>query len=192
MASSFSSERLTYRAAEDTAQDKAFILALQSDRVNVESATRHLVKPMSSADVDMFLRKLQECSMGVLICLPDPSAPLTAKPIGFVNLAGDSSPHRGSRMGIQICQEEQGKGYGTEAIKWAMEWGFLAAGLHRVSIGCYAFNEGARRLYERLGFVVEGRVREAAWKNGDWHDVIEMGMLEGEWREKYLIVKRGV
>ena len=59
-------------------------------------------------------------------------------------------------MGIQICREEQGKGYGSEAIKWVLEWGFLAAGLHRVTIGCFSFNEGARRLYERLGFVVEG------------------------------------
>lgn len=90
-------------------------------------------------------------------------------------------------MGIRIIPEGQGKGYGSEAIKWVLEWGFLVAGLHRVSIGCFAFNEGARRLYERLGFVVEGRTREVAWKNGGWHDCIEMGMLEGEWREKYLV-----
>jgi len=94
-------------------------------------------------------------------------------------------------MSIQICREEQRKGYGSEAIKWALEWGFLAGGLHRVSIGCFSFNEGARRLYERLGFVVEGRTREVVWKNGGWHDSIEMGMLEGEWREKYLIDGRG-
>jgi RimJ/RimL family protein N-acetyltransferase len=85
-------------------------------------------------------------------------------------------------MSIQICREEQGKGYGSEAIKWVLEWGFLAAGLHRVSIACFSFNEGARRLYERLGFVVEGRAREVVWKNGGWHDSIMMGMLEGEWR----------
>jgi RimJ/RimL family protein N-acetyltransferase len=94
-------------------------------------------------------------------------------------------------MSITICREEQGKGYGTEAIKWALEWAFLAGGLHRVGIGCFSFNEGARRLYERLGFVVEGRAREIVWKNGCWHDVIEMGMLEGEWRERYLIDGKG-
>ena len=90
-------------------------------------------------------------------------------------------------MSIHICREEQGKGYGSEAVKWGLEWGFLAAGMHRVTIECFSFNEGARRLYERLGFVVEGRKREAAWKNGGWHDKIEMGMLEREWRGKYLV-----
>jgi len=94
-------------------------------------------------------------------------------------------------MSVQICREEQGKGYGTEAIKWALEWGFLVGGLHKVNIGCFSFNKGASRLYERLGFVAEGRAREVVWKNGGWHDSIEMGMLEGEWREKYLIDGRG-
>jgi RimJ/RimL family protein N-acetyltransferase len=187
MASSFRSEHLTYRAAENTPQDRAFILALQSDRACAENATRYLVKPMSAADVDVFLRQLQECFLGVLICLPEISTALPPKPIGFVGLKGASQPHRYSTMSIQICREEQGKGYGSEAIKWALEWGFLAGGLHRVSVGCFSFNEGARRLYERLGFVVEGRTRETVWKNGGWHDSIEMGMLEGEWREKYLI-----
>ena len=188
MVSSFRSERLIYRAPEDTPQDKAFILSLQSDRACAENATGYLVKPMSSTDVDMFLRNLQGCLLGVLVCLPESSASLTTKPIGYVYLKGASHPHhRNSTMSIQICREEQGKGYGSEAIKWALEWGFLAGGLHRVSIGCFSFNEGARRLYERLGFVVEGRAREATWKNGGWHDIIEMGMLEEEWREKYLI-----
>ncbi|KAH8654631.1 acyl-CoA N-acyltransferase [Tricladium varicosporioides] len=191
MASSFRSERLTYRAPEDTPQDKAFILALQSDRVSAENATRYLARPMTSADVNAFLRQLQDCYLGVLICLPQPSAPHTTKPIGFVNLKGASLPHSHASMSIQICGEEQGKGYGTEAIKWALEWGFMVGGLHRVSIGSFYFNEGARRLYERLGFVVEGRTREAVWKNGGWHDVIEMGMLEREWREKYFIDGKG-
>jgi RimJ/RimL family protein N-acetyltransferase len=192
MASSFRSERLLYRAPEDTPQDKAFIFSLQSDRACAENATGYLVKPMSSTDVDMFLHTLQGCLLGVLVYLPESSAPLTTKPIGYVYLKSTSHPHhRNSTMSIQICREEQGKGYGSEAIKWALEWGFLTAGLHRVSIGCFSFNEGARRLYERLGFVVEGRAREAVWKNGDWHDNIEMGMLEGEWKEKYLIDGRG-
>lgn len=112
---------------------------------------------------------------------------LTTKPIGFVSLKGASQPHRNATMSIQICREEQGKGYGSESIKWALNWGFLTGGLHRVSVGCFSFNEGARRLYERIGFVVEGRSREIAWKNGRWHDLIDMGMLEGEWRQKFLM-----
>jgi RimJ/RimL family protein N-acetyltransferase len=191
MASSFRSERLIYRAPEDTPQDKAFFFSLLADRACVENATRQLVKPMSSADIDAFLRKLQARFLGVMLCLPESSVPLITKPIGILSLDGGSQPHRNSAMSIRICREEQGKGYGSEAIKWALEWGFLVGGLHRVSIGCFSFNEVAKTLYERLGFVVEGRNREVVWKNGDWHDIIEMGMLEGEWREKYITDSTG-
>jgi hypothetical protein len=147
---------------------------------------------MTPVDVDMFLRQLQECLLGVLVCLPESSGSLTTKAIGYLSLKSTSQPHhRNSTMSIQICPEEQRKGYGSEAIKWALEWGFMAAGLHRMRIGCFSFNEGARRLYEQLGFVLEGRNREAVWKNGAWYDIIDMGMLEGEWRERYLINGKG-
>ncbi|OBT96397.1 hypothetical protein VE01_05660 [Pseudogymnoascus verrucosus] len=190
MASSFRSERLMYCGLEDTPRDKAFIHSILSDRTSSENATNYLVKPASSADVDSFMRGFREAFLGVLVCIPNPSAPQTPSIIGYVNLQHTTHPHhRSCTMSIRIVPAAQGRGYGSEAIKWVLEWGFLVAGLHRVSIGCFSFNEGARRLYERLGFVVEGRTREVAWKNGGWHDCIEMGMLEGEWREKYFKVE---
>ena len=57
--------------------------------------------------------------------------------------------------------------------------------MHRVSIAAFSFNEGAVRLYQRLGFVLEGRTREVAWYNGKYHDTIEMGMLRDEWLKLY-------
>jgi RimJ/RimL family protein N-acetyltransferase len=43
-------------------------------------------------------------------------------------------------------------------------------------------------LYARLGFVEEGREREALWHEGEWWDSVEFGMVEREWavlREKW-------
>jgi RimJ/RimL family protein N-acetyltransferase len=191
MAFSFHSDRLIYRAPENTSEDKAFIYALRSDRTGAENTSRQLIKPLTHKDVDLFLRHLDESLLGVLVCVRDSSHPTGIRTIGYVKLNPPVLMHRNSMMGIQIVQAEQGNGYGTEAIKWALDWAFQTAGLHRVSIGCFSFNEGARRLYERLGFVVEGRTREAVWKNGGWHDLIEMGMLEGEWRGRYLIDRKG-
>jgi RimJ/RimL family protein N-acetyltransferase len=191
MAFSFYSDRLIYRAPEDTPEDKAFIHTLRSDRTSAENTSRQLIKPLTPKDVDAFLRHLNDCLLGVLVCIRNLSKGTSITTIGYVKLSPTVLPHRNSMMGIQLVPAEQGKGYGAEAVKWALDWAFQTAGLHRVSIGCFSFNEGARRLYERLGFVVEGRTREAAWKNGGWHDLIEMGMLEGEWRERYLIEGKG-
>lgn len=91
--------------------------------------------------------------------------------------------HRNTEMGIDILPPYQGKGYGTEAIRWALEYAFHRAGLHKVRIRAFEWNEGAVRLYPRLGFALEGRERESLWHEGRFWDGIEFGMVESEWRE---------
>ena len=43
---------------------------------------------------------------------------------------------------------------------------FTSLGLHRVALSVFAFNERAIRAYERVGFTIEGRAREAIWRDG--------------------------
>ena len=77
-----------------------------------------------------------------------------------------------------------GNGYGTEATELMVEHAFAALGLHRVSLSVFAFNERAVRAYARVGFVDEGRAREAIWRDGRWWDEIHMSVLEPEWRAR--------
>lgn len=77
-----------------------------------------------------------------------------------------------------------GNGYGTEATALMVEHAFSALGLHRVSLSVFAFNERAVRAYARVGFVDEGRAREAIWRDGRWWDEIHMSVLEPEWRAR--------
>ncbi|KAH7082666.1 acyl-CoA N-acyltransferase [Paraphoma chrysanthemicola] len=102
--------------------------------------------------------------------------------IHLSRLAPSASHHRHTEIGIDIIPAHQGKGYGREAIEWVLEYAFVKAGLHRVKIRSFAWNTGALRLYEKIGFKVEGREREAYWHEGRWWDGVELGMLEGEWR----------
>ncbi len=75
-----------------------------------------------------------------------------------------------------------GHGYGTEATGLMLEHAFGTLGLHRVALTVFAFNERAIRAYRRIGFVVEGRSREAIWRDGQFTDEIQMSILEPEWR----------
>ena len=59
---------------------------------------------------------------------------------------------------------------------------FTSLGLHRVSLSVFAFNERAIRSYVRVGFVSEGRAREAIRRDGRWLDELHMSVLEPEWR----------
>jgi RimJ/RimL family protein N-acetyltransferase len=91
--------------------------------------------------------------------------------------------HRNTEIGLDILPPYQSRGYGSEAIKWALDYAFRRAGLHRVKVRAFSWNEGALRLYKKLGFVVEGRERESVWHEGQWWDVVTLGMLKGEWQK---------
>lgn len=87
-------------------------------------------------------------------------------------------------MGFRIAlfgEGVLGQGYGTQATKAVVAYGFDVVGLHRIELGVYAFNPRARRAYEKAGFVREGVRRDALCWEGEWHDEILMAVLAPEW-----------
>ena len=56
--------------------------------------------------------------------------------------------------------------------------------LHRVSLEVFSFNDRAIRLYTKIGFQQEGSGRQSLFKNGEWHDIIHMELLQSEYFEK--------
>ena len=70
-----------------------------------------------------------------------------------------------------------GKGIGTEAMRLLAAHAFDTMGLHRLGCRVLDFNERAIAAYEKVGFVVEGREREAALIAGKWYDDLILGLL---------------
>ncbi len=77
-----------------------------------------------------------------------------------------------------------GKGYGTEATQLMLRHAFGTLGLHRIALAVFEFNERAIRSYRSCGFVVEGRAREAIWRDGRWWDEVTMSILDSEWQPR--------
>ena len=63
-----------------------------------------------------------------------------------------------------------------------MDWAFRYADMHRVSIAAVEFNARALALYRRLGFVEEGRKREICYFDCKWWDIIQLSLLNSEWK----------
>src|SRR6185369_17646169 len=74
-----------------------------------------------------------------------------------------------------------GVGHGTEATRLMINHAFAGLGLHRIGLTVFSFNERAIRSYRSVGFVVEGRAREAIWREGRWWDEISMSILDSDW-----------
>ena len=102
--------------------------------------------------------------------------------IGVMSLINIDTKNRNAECIIDIGEKEYwGKGYGTEALKTLLEYAFLELNLHRVSLRVFSLNEKAIRIYDKLGFVKEGVMRESLYRNGKWHDIIIMGVLKREY-----------
>ena len=188
------SERLLYRAVET--EDEGFLTTISTDAEAFVNAAPFLPTPRSKKSSIQYREYLEGNMMAAIVCLPPPNVnpndtgDPTSKPlpIGIVHLNSIDprmAHHRRSEIGINIVGPYQSQGFGTEAIKWALRWGFVYAGLHRIEINVLGHNKSALRLYERLGFTLEGRKREWLWHEGQWWDMVMLAMLEDEWREKY-------
>ena len=62
-----------------------------------------------------------------------------------------------------------------------LEWTFKVRKYHRVWIDCKEYNPIALHLYESLGFVREGVLREILLTDGVWENLIVLGMLDREY-----------
>ncbi|MCW4019667.1 MAG: GNAT family N-acetyltransferase [Candidatus Bathyarchaeota archaeon] len=102
--------------------------------------------------------------------------------ICYVFLAHILKSHKVAReFGVITGNKEfWGQGYGIEATRLMLEYGFKTLGLHRIQLIVLDFNERALRMYRKIGFVVEGFQREARLVDGKWHNVIMMSMLDHE------------
>ena len=105
--------------------------------------------------------------------------------IGTIGLHKVDWKNRNAELGIAIWKKEYwGRGYGTDAIKALLKYAFHELNLHRVYLRVYNFNKRAIRCYEKAGFKKEGVMREAFWRNGEWHDTILMSILQSEFKQK--------
>lgn len=209
LARAFRSERLLYRNLESP-EDEAFVMAINKDSDAAISSSIGTPRPKTKKDAQEWLQWLNEKTLiGVIICfdpekegadhtrkptdsnnttLPSPSQPT---PIGIIFLKDpyNAAHHRQGEIGIDILAPYQGRGYGSEAMRWILQWGFEMAQLHRIRLGVFGWNEKAIRVYKRIGFRVESKEKDALWCNGRWWDNYWLAMLEGEWREKWRDVR---
>jgi RimJ/RimL family protein N-acetyltransferase len=83
-------------------------------------------------------------------------------------------------LGIALAPEHRGKGYGVEAQQLLAKYLFSVYPVMRVEASTDITNSAELRALEKAGFIHEGVLRKAQWRNGDWHDLVIYSKLRGE------------
>jgi ribosomal-protein-serine acetyltransferase len=98
--------------------------------------------------------------------------------VGFVSFARHS---KRAEIGYWISKHFERQGIITAACRKLIIHGFNSLGLHRIEIRCAVENVRSRAVPERLGFTLEGIIRQSEWRHTKFHDMAVYGLLRSEW-----------
>ena len=109
------------------------------------------------------------------------------KLIGTIGLEDINHINRTATLGIFIGDKEyRSNGYGTEAIRLILDYGFNYMNLNNIKLDVMEFNERAQKCYKKCGFKEYGRRRKSNFTNGKYYDVVQMDILAEEFKESYI------
>jgi RimJ/RimL family protein N-acetyltransferase len=146
---------------------------------DVARLTRYQDGPMRRDEIERFFAARVVGPDSLALAVHVKSSGRLVGTCAFSQLDGDN----GSALyHITIGEKDVwGRGYGTDATRLMLDHAFETLGLHRVALSVFEFNTRAIRSYRRCGFQLEGRAREAIWREGRWWDEISMSVLEPDW-----------
>ena len=100
-------------------------------------------------------------------------------PIGNINFAFvQRGPLQSSMIGYDISEKYTGKGYATKAVLLSLEIAFKTLHFHRITAGVEPENLASMRVLEKAGFTREGYSPKSLRVDEQWHDIINMAILE--------------
>ena len=171
-------ERIRFRAVER--DDVPRYVEWFNDREVTAGLARHL--PMASWDEMRWFERLVERPEVERPFAVDAKSADGWKHIGSVGLMEFKQIERSAEFGIVIGDKNYwNNGYGTEMTRLMLKHGFENLNLNRIMLQVHATNPRAIRTYEKAGFVHEGVLREALYRNGVYLNMLVMSVLRSEW-----------
>jgi RimJ/RimL family protein N-acetyltransferase len=103
--------------------------------------------------------------------------------VGHISLGGLSWKNRSARITrVLVSPGAMQKGFCQQMTRAVLKIGFEDLGLHRIGLGVYENNKAALNCYLKSGLSIEGVSRDVLWYNGEFLSLVEMAILEPEWR----------
>lgn len=168
-------QRVTLR--EFRWEDLSEIRKWVTDERTARGLSSVFMKPQTWEQTEQYLRNLLDGGAGANFVIAGKE---DLKYLGQCNLMMVDHVARKAEMAIVVQEEHTGRGIGFEAGMLLLDFAFRQMNLNRVYLKVYADNLRAIRLYEKLGFRHEGRLREDAYRDGKYEDTLMMGILRSE------------
>lgn len=133
----------------------------------------------SENDISKWIEYHNNCENEELFIIQDKQ---NNKVIGHIGLYNINLQVKSAGYAILIGNNEYlGKGVGRQVTKLILNYGFIKLNLNRIDLSLISENLPAHNLYKKMGFVGEGCLRQAIFKNNIYYDLILMSILKSEY-----------
>lgn len=109
---------------------------------------------------------------------------LDRKLVGVIGARDISSVFRSTEIGYWLGEDHQGRGVMTKACAYTCTYLFVERDLNRIEIRCSEKNTRSKAIPERLGFTLEGKLRQMGYTKDGLTDYLVYGLLRDEWQKK--------
>jgi diamine N-acetyltransferase len=106
----------------------------------------------------------------------------SAEPLGYAILRGLKSGHSNIEL-KRIAMRSPGHGTGKQALRLVVKKVFDEFGAHRLWLDVFQTNLRAQHVYRSFGFCQEGVLREAVYRDDEYHSLFLMSLLDREYRQ---------
>lgn len=140
------------------------------------------VFPAVLEDLHAFYRRIRDSKTDILLAIVDKAS---NEHIGNIKLGNIDWIHRYAEMAILLGDKRYwGKGHGLEASQLILEYAFDRLNLNKVILCVYASHKTAIKIYQKLGFQIEGRLKKIFNLDGKYVDNLWMGILRSEFKSR--------
>lgn len=174
-------DRVRLRRLRD--DDRRWLLELAQDPDGALVGNAGPPEPWSEADLDAYLERHARSLLYAIETVPG------GELVGRCILKDHDHKNRHAAVGVTLHPDHWDRGYGTQAVALLVDHGFRHYDLHKVKLDVAAVNERAVAVYEKLGFQVDAREREARYRDGGYVDVLDMSLRRTVWdavRDEFL------
>lgn len=112
------------------------------------------------------------------------SVVLDGKIVGIISFHHLDATNKSAHLGYWLAKSAQGKGLITRCSRVLIEYLFEEMNLNRVQVNCNTVNTKSRAIPERLGFQLEGVLRQVEFFNERWGDWAVYAMLRADWKKR--------
>ncbi|MDF1512914.1 MAG: GNAT family protein [Anaerolineae bacterium] len=156
-----------------------FVSWLKNPALRQYITIRYISDALEERWFESYLEDMRDQSPGRLHFVIELKA--SGQPIGVISLEGINWRDRVAEVGIIIGDPDYWEqGYGTDAMRTILSIGFDWYNLYRISLNVVHDNTRAISVYEKCGFQVEGRMRDAIFIDGEYRDLLLMSILKDE------------